>query len=442
MKVTKVACFKCSWDQIQIEHSFLINEMMSTLDQIVLPSKIENKKHTWRNILIEHGWNSIAKQTYSSDGRALKLSLLGPIKNGICVSLNHNGKSELLQWLFKDSALAFSNELIDLSILILPTRRLKSAPILNWFKKESFENFYGQLVQLSPFEVNVPFILIGVDLKNDSEFVKEFNLEPFDAWRDVYSGCIEFPPEYHSAGLGILNYFGTYLREQYPDEEAKVRIEQDGLMVRLIIQTKSGKSDVVEKALHEYELVVKDSKYPDTIKENEKLFLEQRNELRIAELRVESQKDIINVQDKRIDKLLDMVGGFFEKSQSISIDFRPVLSNHTTLQVNQHVYSAIETIEDLLKLLPNSSVASRLLRDVESSLDAIEHNNTPEEVRRSPAMSKFRKVLENIFDKSSDVKNSIENINKGIEYARDLARKYNKIAEWCGLPVFPSDLLK
>ena len=52
-------------------------------------------------------------------------------------------------------------------------------------------------------------------------------------------------------GLGILNYFGKYLKEQYPNEKATVRIEQESLTVRLIVISKNGKTEVIEKALNE-----------------------------------------------------------------------------------------------------------------------------------------------------------------------------------------------
>ena len=51
---------------------------------------------------------------------------------------------------------------------------------------------------------------------------------------------IEFAPEYHQSGLAILSYFGQVLRDKYPETKAKVTIEQDGLTVRMIIETPEG----------------------------------------------------------------------------------------------------------------------------------------------------------------------------------------------------------
>jgi len=39
-------------------------------------------------------------------------------------------------------------------------------------------------------------------------------------------------------------------------------------------------------------------------------------------------------------------------------------------------------------------------------------------------------------------KSALDKVEDGIEIAQDLAGKYNKIAEWCGMPVVPSVFLK
>ena len=73
---------------------------------------------------------------------------------------------------------------------------------------------------------------------------------------------IEFPAEYHQAGLSILEYFGTVVRQKYPDTAVKVRIEQEGLKVRMVIETPEGKKEPIEKTLTEYGLVVVGEKKP------------------------------------------------------------------------------------------------------------------------------------------------------------------------------------
>lgn len=89
-----------------------------------------------------------------------------------------------------------------------------------------------QLEMLAPLSHQYPFLVIGYSNHNVSIAPEIIELES-DSYveRDnsVIDRCIQFPPEYHQAGLDILNYFGTYLREQYPEENASVRIEHRAL---------------------------------------------------------------------------------------------------------------------------------------------------------------------------------------------------------------------
>jgi hypothetical protein len=56
--------------------------------------------------------------------------------------------------------------------------------------------------------------------------------------------------------MAILAYFGQILRDKYPDTQAKGTIEQEGLTVRLVIETSEGEREQIEETLREYGLVV------------------------------------------------------------------------------------------------------------------------------------------------------------------------------------------
>ncbi|MEP5236025.1 MAG: LuxR C-terminal-related transcriptional regulator, partial [Cyclobacteriaceae bacterium] len=45
---------------------------------------------------------------------------------------------------------------------------------------------------------------------------------------------IEFQAEYLQSGISIMNYFSTILQQKQPDLNSIVRIEQEGLRVRLL----------------------------------------------------------------------------------------------------------------------------------------------------------------------------------------------------------------
>lgn len=254
--------------------------------------------------------------------------------------------------------------------------------------------------------------------------------------------CIEFPPEYHLAGLGILNYFGSYLREKYPEENATVKIEQNGMNVRMIIKSKDGKLQTIEKALHEYELIVTGEEPPEAFSDNNKLIFELRNELRLAQFRLESQQDLIGMQNNRIDKLLNIVGDGLSRNNHIAIDFKPEISLSNTLNINKDIASALGNINELLELLPSNHSSCAIINELEDALVNLEADNDPESVRRSPAMSKFRRLIDNVVDSGSELNAIIKKAESGWEVFSELSEKYNKIAEWCGLPVVPSAIIR
>ncbi len=67
---------------------------------------------------------------------------------------------------------------------------------------------------------------------------------------------ISFKPEHHSAGLAILQNFGTLLSQKYPDGDVAFTIEQQGLKITMIIEHPEGDQEVVEDYLNRYGLVV------------------------------------------------------------------------------------------------------------------------------------------------------------------------------------------
>jgi len=254
--------------------------------------------------------------------------------------------------------------------------------------------------------------------------------------------CIHFTPEYHQAGLDILNYFGTYLRERYPEENASVKIEQHGLQVRMVIETKDGKTETIEKALHEYELIITGVASPAQFSSNEKLLFELKNELRIAQFRLESKQDLIGMQNGRIDQLLNIIGDGLSNKNQVSIDFKPNITLSNTITINQDIAAALSHVNELIHEIPKTSSAHKSLNELENSLAEIETNNDPKSVRRSPAMSKFKRIIDKVTDNGSDLNAAIDKIDSGWEIFSELAGKYNKLAEWCGLPVVPSALIK
>ncbi len=117
---------------------------------------------------------------------------------------------------------------------------------------------------------------------------------------NIITRSIEFPPEYHQAGISILNYFSTVLRKKYPDAKAKVRIEQEDLKVTMTIDPVEGDREIIEKALDEYGLVVTGKMLPDEYTDDRLLKIELESKLTQARAEIETQKLLLQYRDEQI----------------------------------------------------------------------------------------------------------------------------------------------
>lgn len=119
--------------------------------------------------------------------------------------------------------------------------------------------------------------------------------------------CIEFPPEYYQAGVGILSYFGEILRQKHPEMNAKVRIEQDDRTVRLHIESPSGDKEIIEKTLNDFFLVVADKAAPESLLEDKIQIMALENKLEIARMEARQGHQLLaitqNSYDARITQL-------------------------------------------------------------------------------------------------------------------------------------------
>lgn len=446
MFIHEIISYKDSWNICNTTFPQEIREIMEALSDFFYDrGTVENEENFssrrhWEKVLCDRGWVPLERIKHLSDGRRIFLTALGPTKNGVNVQLQLGFSDFLGRWLFQQSAVAIRYNLISMPILLVPIREClrrseNRIPMIN------FEHIREQLLLLSPLTFSSPFLIIGYSDQNSMfepnvvEIEEDTHVENSN---HIIDRCIEFPPEYHQAGLGILNYFGSYLREQYPNTEAAIKIEQYGLNVRLTITTDGGHTETIEKALHEYELIVTGQALPEKFGQNDKLVLELKNELRIAQVRIETQKDILSIQNARIDNLLRIVADGLSNKQPITIDFNPTITVSNNVQFNHNISLVLGELSELKELFPQSSDAYFALDELGSSLEIIEKENNPETVRKSPAMSKFRRVLEKFAEEGSTLKKAIDVTESGCELLKDLAGKYNKLAEWCGLPQIPS----
>lgn len=125
--------------------------------------------------------------------------------------------------------------------------------------------------------------------------------------KDSIVRSIEFSPELREAGTSILMYFNHILRLKYPDVKVKVRIEQDGFILRMVISTPTGHKESIESTLQEYGMVVVGKLSAELFLNDPLEVMALKNKLEIANLELRQTRDLLNLtqnnSQKRIESL-------------------------------------------------------------------------------------------------------------------------------------------
>lgn len=114
---------------------------------------------------------------------------------------------------------------------------------------------------------------------------------------------IEFPPEYLRSGITILSYFTDVLRHKNLSDDVKVSIEQSGLSVSLIIETPAGQREQIERTLETYGLVVMRREPIETLTTDPYEVAELRSQLRLAEVQIETQRELLTAKNADVESL-------------------------------------------------------------------------------------------------------------------------------------------
>lgn len=114
---------------------------------------------------------------------------------------------------------------------------------------------------------------------------------------------IEFPSEYRESVTSIMSYFSRILSVKYPDEKIKVRIEQSGLTLRMVIDTPDGEREEIEKTLDEYGMVVTGKMQPEDFLTDPFEVMALKNKLEIAALELRLTQDNSKQSLQRIESL-------------------------------------------------------------------------------------------------------------------------------------------
>ena len=365
-----------------------------------------------------------------------------------------SSSSILMSWIYSDIQTA--NRIGDISIPILLVLDFSQQEFLDKLhKNDELKPSIGtrknlrfvkrNLERISPLNFEYPFLILGVGL--GASVIKvievEHEIQKKNDQDIKIDRCITFEPEYYQAGLGILSYFGTVLRDKYPDQNATVKIEQHDLTVRMTIETEDGNTETLEKALHEYELVLKGQISAEEFYLSPIKALELKNQLNLFKFQVESQREIIALQNGRILSLQNIVDKALAPITHPPVTIINQLNNTQSLNMNHQTMlnKSYDDLDKLIDLAEKDSLKKRLERAL-TALDAAQNLDEPEEIKNSGGMKQLAKILNEANEVGSEVNDLVEQGGKAFELMKNLGRKYNSVAEWCGLPVIPSVFVK
>ena len=466
MHITNALSYGDAWSRLRTEYASRLEDIRHAVSALTPENVAQTKpgrplssqnsplnqfyrlEECWSNLMLTSGWGAPPRNVIpTTSGRHLTLRQLGHIRGNVSATLVRH-RDLLHRWLYTVAPMASRVGAVDIPVAIVLTEDAQTALLgrSSPINSNMFELTRDELVALSPLSHASPFLILAASVQSSVLDVTDLSREDGVAFRQiVVNRSIEFPPQYHQAGLGVLTYFGTVLREKYPNHDAKVRIEQDGLTVRLVIESENGDREIIEKALQEYELVVLGERPPESLLQNPGSVIELKNELRIAQVRIESQRDIISLQGEQIQSLRQLMGRSLSRQATpLSVNVQPVITitsqNAQCNEVATSIPDISDELRELLGLVHDGGLRARIL-DLTEALDAASTKGSPESVKDSSGFRKLRAFIEDIAKTGTNANELFKSIEGGIGIIQGLGRKYNAIAEWCGAPQVPRILL-
>ena len=189
--------------------------------------------------------------------------------------------------------------------------------------------------QLSRYQDNIKDIPVEIAEKGLDSIRVFFLTQQLSRYQDnnpfKVERSIELPPEYWTAGNSILSYFSHILNVKYPNQNIKVKIEQEGLLLRMIIDTPEGQTETIEKTFNDYLMVISRQLPPENLLNSRKEIeaLERKLEIAELELRWERRDSIKAIEslEMQVSRLFSLIGQSFQKDHHITVNLTQELSN-------------------------------------------------------------------------------------------------------------------
>lgn len=118
-------------------------------------------------------------------------------------------------------------------------------------------------------------------------------------------------------------------------------------------------------------------------------------------------------------------------------------STHTTFNFYDCNIGLQGDLNELAQLLieTGKKQEAKELENVAKALEQLEQCNSKDEVKKKGLANRLKRLVENLGDKDSKLGKTVKGVENGIKIAQDIAKRYNKIAEWVGFPQVPKPFL-
>lgn len=186
----------------------------------------------WRRLIEMNGWRHAR---IDSDFDKRNRLFLRNCKEGVSIRILSSDKVILPNWIFVETQKAYEIGACEVSVLLVPMESVEDIYTKNIRSKLSFEDVEFQLNELSP------------------------------------------------------------IRTKHPDIHAKVKIEQDGNIVRLHIETEEGTKEIIERTLEDYTRVVANQEPVETLFDNKIHIIALQNRLEMANMEVRQTREILEL---------------------------------------------------------------------------------------------------------------------------------------------------
>jgi hypothetical protein len=334
----------------------------------------------WTYVIRKHGWQESYASPKQEGGNRFRLSNVKNLVATTLISPNFINQDELSRIIFIDGPRSLSLGLCDVTVIIVPTDSVKDLyktddDLSSFAIMLSESECRINLHELSPIHNSSPIAIIFFSQEKELFVVDEI---PTIQQQSAVERSIEFEPEYYQAGVGILSYFGEVLRQNYPNVNAKVRIEQDGNIVRMHVESPTGDIEIVERELEKYALVISNQAAPETLFENKAYIMRLEHKLEVTKLEVKQANDMlqltrdltsqrVNNLEQEVSTLRQQIGmQLLQTGQVIELATQQTASNER-IQLAQ-IGHAHTLFKDLLGEAHGNQALQNAIRSLEFNL--------------------------------------------------------------------------